>query len=162
MIRIAIVGTSKTSDEFAKAIEKVEGCELKVIYSRDLKKGLEFGKQYGVDDIVVDFQELCKKEDVDMVYIASPNSLHYRQTLELLKSKKHVLCEKPMGIDEDEVEEMYRVAYENKVTLMEAMKNTFLPNFKSIEKNLYKIGKIRGFIGSFCQYSSRYDNLRIC
>lgn len=160
MIRIAIVGTSKISDEFAKAIEKVEGCELKVIYSRDLKKGLEFGKQYGVDDIVVDFQELCKKENVDMVYIASPNSLHYGQTLELLKSKKHVLCEKPMGIDEDEVEEMYRVAYENKVTLMEAMKNTFLPNFKSIEKNLYKIGKIRGFIGSFCQYSSRYDNLK--
>lgn len=62
MIRIAIVGTSKISDEFAKAIEKVEGCELKVIYSRDLKKGLEFGKRYGVDDIVVDFQELCKKD----------------------------------------------------------------------------------------------------
>ncbi|MGL5611048.1 MULTISPECIES: Gfo/Idh/MocA family protein, partial [Bacteria] len=76
------------------------------------------------------------------------------------KSKKHVLCEKPMGINEKEIEEMYRVAYENKVSLMEAMKNTFLPNFKSIEKNIYKIGDVRGFIGNFCQYSSRYDNLK--
>lgn len=160
MIKIAIVGTSKISDEFAKAIQKVHGCELKAIYSRNFEKGLMFGKKYGIDNIIVDFEELCKREEVDMVYIASPNSLHYKQTLELLKSKKHVLCEKPMGISENEIEEMYRLAYENNVSLMEAMKNTFLPNFKSIEKNIYKIGEVRGFIGNFCQYSSRYDNLK--
>lgn len=160
MIKIAIIGTSKISDEFANAIQKVMGCELKVIYSRNFEKGLRFGKKYGVEDIIIEFEELCKRQDLDMVYIASPNSLHYRQTLELLKNKKHVLCEKPMGINEKEIEEMYRVAYENKVSLMEAMKNTFLPNFKSIEKNIYKIGDVRGFIGNFCQYSSRYDNLK--
>lgn len=160
MIKIAIVGTSKISDEFAKAVEKVNGCELKAIYSRDFEKGLKFGEKYGIDDVIVDFEELCAREDLDMVYIASPNSLHCEQTLKLLKSKKHVLCEKPMGINEDEIEKMYETAYENGVTLMEAMKNTFLPNFKSIEKNLYKIGEVRGFIGNFCQYSSRYDNLK--
>lgn len=160
MIKMAIVGTSKISDEFAKAVEKVNGCELKAIYSRDFEKGLKFGEKYGIDDVIVDFEELCAREDLDMVYIASPNSLHCEQTLKLLKSKKHVLCEKPMGINEDEIEKMYETAYENGVTLMEAMKNTFLPNFKSIEKNLYKIGEVRGFIGNFCQYSSRYDNLK--
>ncbi|ERT69322.1 hypothetical protein HMPREF0202_00831 [Cetobacterium somerae ATCC BAA-474] len=160
MIKIAIIGTSKISDEFANAIQKVMGCELKAIYSRNFENGLMFGKKYGVEDIIIEFEELCKRQDLDMVYIASPNSLHYNQTLELLKNKKHVLCEKPMGINEKEIEEMYRVAYENKVSLMEAMKNTFLPNFKSIEKNIYKIGDVRGFIGNFCQYSSRYDNLK--
>ncbi|MGL5278260.1 MAG: Gfo/Idh/MocA family protein [Cetobacterium sp.] len=160
MIKIAIIGTSKISDEFVNAIQKVMGCELKAIYSRNFEKGLIFGKKYGVSDIIIDFEELCKREDLDMVYVASPNSLHYNQTLELLRNKKHVLCEKPMGINEKEIEEMYRVAYENNVSLMEAMKNTFLPNFKSIEKNIYKIGEIRGVIGNFCQYSSRYDNLK--
>ncbi|MDX8335033.1 Gfo/Idh/MocA family protein [Candidatus Cetobacterium colombiensis] len=160
MINIAIVGTSKISQDFAQAIEKVEGCKLLVIYSRNYEKGLEFGKNYNIKDIVTDFEILCKREDIDMVYLASPNSIHFKQTIELLKNKKHVLCEKPMGINVQEIEEMYKVAYENNVTLMEAMKNTFLPNFKSIQENLYKIGEIRGFIGNFCQYSSRYDNLK--
>lgn len=160
MIKIAIVGTSKISHEFAQAVKKVEGCQLEAIYSRNYEKGLEFGKSYKINDIITDFEELCNRKDIDMVYIASPNSLHYKQSIQLLKNKKHVLCEKPLGITEQEVEEMYKVAYENKTTLMEAMKNTFLPNFKVIEKNLEKIGTLRGFIGNFCQYSSRYDNLK--
>ena len=160
MIKIAIVGTSKISHDFAQAIEKVEGCQLKTIYSRNYQKGLEFGERYEIKDIVTEFKELCSRKDIDMVYIASPNSLHHSQSIELLRNKKHVLCEKPMGITEREVEEMYQAAYENGVTLMEAMKNTFLPNFKVIEKNLDKIGPVRGFIGNFCQYSSRYDNLK--
>lgn len=160
MVRIGIVGTSKISHEFVDAIKKVEGCELKAIYSRSYEKGADFGKVYLLEDIVTDFEIFCKRDDIDMVYIASPNSLHFEQSLALLKNKKHVLCEKPMGIREEEVEEMYKTAYENGVSFMEAMKNTFLPNFKSISNNIHKIGKVRGFIGNFCQYSSRYDSLK--
>ncbi|MCQ8212888.1 Gfo/Idh/MocA family oxidoreductase [Cetobacterium somerae] len=160
MVKIAIIGTSKISHEFAQAVEKVKDCQLKAVYSRSYEKGYEFAKNYKVDDIIVDFKELCNRKDIDMVYIASPNSLHFEQSLKLLENKKHILCEKPMGVTEQEVEEMYRVAYKNKMTLMEAMKNTFLPNFKIIKKSLDKIGPLRGFIGNFCQYSSRYDNLK--
>ena len=160
MIKIAIIGTSKISDEFIQAVGKVDECQLKAIYSRSYEKGIEFGAKYKINDIIINFKDLCNRSDIDMVYIASPNSLHYEQTIELLKNKKHVLCEKPMATTQNEIEEMYRTAYENNVTLMEAMKNTFLPNFKAIEKNLYKIGDLRGFIGNFCQYSSRYDNLK--
>ncbi|MGL4947429.1 MAG: Gfo/Idh/MocA family protein [Cetobacterium sp.] len=160
MLNIAVVGTSKITHEFVDAIGKTEGCRLKAVYSRNYEKGLEFGKQYSVEDIITDFEILKTREDIDAVYVASPNSLHFKQTIKLLKEKKNVLCEKPMGVSEEEVIEMYRVARENRVTLMEAMKNTFLPNFKSIRDNLYKIGEVRTFFGNFSQYSSRYDSLK--
>ncbi|MGL4998456.1 MAG: Gfo/Idh/MocA family protein [Cetobacterium sp.] len=160
MLNIAVIGTSNISHEFVDAINKVEGCRLKAIYSRNYEKGLQFGKKYSVDDIVTDFEELSKRKDIDIVYIASPNSIHFEQTIQLLKAKKNVLCEKPMGISEFEVKEMYTTAHKNGVSLMEAMKNTFLPNFKSIKENLYKIGVVRSFVGNFSQYSSRYDSLK--
>ncbi|WP_341467137.1 hypothetical protein [Clostridium septicum] len=55
---------------------------------------------------------------------------------------------------------MIKVAKENNVVLMEAMKTTLFPNFKIIKDNLYKIGKVRRYFASFCQYSSRYDKYK--
>ncbi|MBC2850449.1 Gfo/Idh/MocA family oxidoreductase [Cetobacterium sp. 8H] len=159
MIKIGIIGTSKISNQFVEAALKIESCSINMIYSRNYEKGKIFGEIYGVKNIVTSIEELGKS-DLDMIYIASPNSIHFSQVIELLKAKKNILCEKPMGISEEEVNEMFRVAYENNVTLMEAMKNTFLPNFKAIQKNLYKIGEVRGFIGNFSQYSSRYTDLK--
>ncbi|WP_297597241.1 Gfo/Idh/MocA family oxidoreductase [uncultured Cetobacterium sp.] len=159
MIKIGIIGTSKISNQFIEAALKVKGCSIRTIYSRSYEKGKEFGDIYGVNHIVTTLDELGKS-DVDMVYIASPNSLHCSQVIELLNAKKNILCEKPMGLNEKEIDEMFNAAYKNKVTLMEAMKNTFLPNFKSIQDNIHKIGIVRGFIGNFCQYSSRYTDLK--
>jgi predicted dehydrogenase len=56
-----------------------------------------------------------------------------------------------------ELEAMQKVAKEHNVLLMEAMKSTLTPNFKSIQENLHKIGKVRRYFANYCQYSSRYD-----
>lgn len=73
---------------------------------------------------------------------------------------KHVLCEKPFASNTKETEEMISAAKANGVVLMEAMKTTFLPNFKELKKHLHKIGTVRRFTASYCQYSSRYDAFR--
>jgi scyllo-inositol 2-dehydrogenase (NADP+) len=70
---------------------------------------------------------------------------------------KHVLCEKPMASNTKEVKAMIDAARRNDVVLMEAMKTTLLPNFLTIREHLHKIGKIRRYFASYCQYSSRYD-----
>jgi predicted dehydrogenase len=55
---------------------------------------------------------------------------------------------------------MIEASRENGVLLMEALKNTFLPNFKAIGDNLHKIGKVRRYFSSYCQYSSHYDTYK--
>ena len=77
-----------------------------------------------------------------------------------MKNKKHVLCEKAFASNIKEVEEMIKVAKENNVVLMEAMRTTLTPNFKIVMENIYKLGKIRRYFSSFCKYSSRYDKYR--
>ena len=97
---------------------------------------------------------------LDAVYVASPNFAHCSQTLKALDRKKHVLCEKVMAVNEQEVCSMINCARENNVVLLEAMRPDFDPAYDLIEKNLPRIGKLRRASFEFCQYSSRYDSFR--
>ena len=99
-------------------------------------------------------------ENLDAVYIASPNSFHYSQSMIFLKSKKYVLCEKAFASNSKEVNEMVQTAKENNVILMEAIRTIHLPNFHITKDNLHKIGKVRRYFASYCQYSSRYDKFK--
>lgn len=71
-----------------------------------------------------------------------------------------MLCEKPLAVNATEVARMIQAAKDHNALLMEAMKSTLLPNFKVIQDNLHKIGPIRRYFASFCQYSSRYDKYK--
>src|SRR5690606_5384475 len=73
------------------------------------------------------------------------------------KHGKHILCEKPIASNTSELMEMIKAAKENNVLLMEALKSGFLPSYSSIRENLHKIGPVRRYFASYCQYSSRYD-----
>ena len=115
---------------------------------------------YGVKYVFTDLEKLLKSDVVDAMYIASPNAFHADQAIMCLNHQKHVLCEKPLASNVNEVEAMIEAAKANQVLLMEAMKTTLFPNFKRIQDHLHKIGTIRRYFASFCQYSSRYDAYR--
>ncbi len=100
---------------------------------------------------------MAASDDLDAVYIASPNSFHAEQAILFLQNGKHVLCEKPMAANSSEVKRMIQAAKDHHVFLMEAMKSTLLPNFEVIQDHLHKIGPVRRYFSSYCQYSSRYD-----
>ncbi|PLS16100.1 oxidoreductase [Bacillus sp. M6-12] len=157
MIRFGIVGTNWITEAFIKAASNIEDFELAAVYSRTLERAKEFSEKYGVEAAFTNLEEMAASEAIDAVYIATPNSLHAEQALIFLKNKKHVICEKPIAANRVELAEMIQAAKENDVLLMEAMKTPFLPSFKSVQKNLHKIGKIRRFTATQSQYSSRYD-----
>lgn len=157
MIKFAIIGTNWITEEFIKAAKEVPDFSLKAVYSRTEEKAKEFAAKVGAELTFTNLEEMAKSDEIDAVYIASPNSFHAEQAILLMNHGKHVICEKPMASNTKEVQAMIEAAQQNNVVLMEAMKTTLLPNFQAIRKHIHKIGKIRRYFSSYCQYSSRYD-----
>lgn len=160
MIRFAVIGTNKITDKFIQAASLCKDFKLTAVYSRTKERAIEFGSKYGVTVVYDDLDELAASNEIDAVYVASPNSFHASQSIKMMKGKKHVLCEKTIAFNQKELKEMIQASEENGVVLLEAMRSVFDPGFKVIQDNLYKLGPIRRVTFQYCQYSSRYDNFK--
>lgn len=157
MIRFATIGTNWITEAFIRAAKQVPSFHLQAVYSRQKETADAFAEKTGATQTFTDLHELAASDDIDAVYIASPNAFHAEQAMILMNHGKHVICEKPLASNVKEVEAMIETARKNDVVLMEAMKTTCLPNFQAIQHHLPKIGRIRRYVASYCQYSSRYD-----
>ncbi|MBP1154173.1 MULTISPECIES: Gfo/Idh/MocA family oxidoreductase [unclassified Paenibacillus] len=157
MIRFAVVGTNWITEELIKAARETEEFALTAVYSRTEEKAKEFAAKHDIPYLFTDLEKLAQSDKFDAVYIASPNSFHAQQAILCMNYGKHVLCEKPIASNMNELQAMIVAAKKNNVLLMEALKSTLLPNFRAIQENLHKIGQVRRYFASYCQYSSRYD-----
>ncbi|WP_078408989.1 Gfo/Idh/MocA family protein [Priestia abyssalis] len=157
MIRFGVIGTNWITERFIQAASEIEDFALTAVYSRTEERAKEFAAKFDIQTTFTDLESMAKSKEIDAVYIASPNCFHAEQAIMYMNHGKHVLCEKPMASNAAEVQEMITAAKANNVLLMEALKTTLLPNFKSIRDHLHKIGTIRRYAASYCQYSSRYD-----
>ncbi|WP_227940369.1 Gfo/Idh/MocA family protein [Alkalihalobacillus deserti] len=160
MIRFGVIGTNWITESFLDAAKKLNDFRLVAVYSRTEVRAQEFADKHQASVVYTDLEEMARSREIDAVYIASPTSLHAAQAMLMMNHGKHVLCEKPLASNTKEVEAMISCAKDNGVLLMEALKTTFLPNFKMIQKYLNKIGTIRRYFASYCQYSSRYDKYK--
>ncbi|WP_272880323.1 Gfo/Idh/MocA family protein [Paenibacillus azoreducens] len=157
LIRFGTIGTNWITERFLLAAGENDDFELTAVYSRTEEKGREFAAQFGEAKVYTDLMAMAASDDIDAVYIASPNAFHAEQAIICMNHGKHVLCEKPLASNSSEVRRMIAAAKENNVVLMEAMKSTLMPNFRVMKDNLYKIGQVRRYFAGYCQYSSRYD-----
>lgn len=160
MVRFGVVGTSRIVDDFIRCARLHSEFSLDAVYSRTEEQGRLFAERHGVKNRFTNLQEMAQSNQIDAVYIASPNSLHAKQAVLFMSHGKHVLCEKPIASNRKELSVMVESSRQHQVLLMEAMKSTFLPNFQAVRQNLHKIGAVRKFFSNFCQYSSRYDGYK--
>ena len=157
MIRFAVIGTNWITRQFVDAAHETGKFKLTAVYSRSLEQAQSFANDYLVEHLFTSLEAMAQSEDIDAVYIASPNSLHAPQTELFLRHKKHVICEKPLASNIDEAERVIAAARENQVVLFEAFKTASLPNFQQLQQALPKLGQIRKAFINYCQYSSRYQ-----
>ena len=158
MIRYATIGTGFITDSFIKGAEKSSKMKLTAVYSRTQEKGKTLAANYGEDILLfTDLEELAKSSLIDAIYIASPNSMHAPQAKLFLSHGKHVLVEKAAASNARELIETMNLAEEKGLVFMEAMKSLTMPAYLALKENIGRIGKIRKYIGIYCQYSSRYD-----
>lgn len=160
MIRFGIIGTNWITERFIQAGMESEFFKLSAVYSRTEENGRTFANKYDIPCVYTNLEEMVSSDEVDAVYIASPNSFHAKQAIVCMNYGKHVLCEKPIASNVKELVEMIDTARTNDVLLMEAMKSTLMPCYQILKDNLYKIGRVRRYFASFCRYTSSYEELQ--
>ena len=166
-IRWGIIGLGNIANKFAQAVTKMQNTELVAVASRTKEKSEHFGNNYGVakQKCYGTYEEIVKDNDVDVIYIAVPHSMHKELSILCLKNKKAVLCEKPVTLNEEEAVEVINCAKENKTFFMEAMKTRFLPVHKEVKRMVEngEIGEIRliqadfGFYTEFDEKNRLFD-----
>lgn len=160
-IRIGTIGTGFIVKNILTAISRTEGIGCEAVYSRSAEKGRALADAFGVGKVYTDLEQLLTDPAVDIVYIASPNSLHFEQARAALEHGKHVLCEKPFTSTVREADALIGLARERKLFLYEMVPTVFLPNYRLVQTHLPKIGRVRLVQCNYSQYSSRYDGLRV-
>ncbi len=159
MIKFAVIGTGWIAEEFVKGTSLVEGLEFSAVYSRSREKGETFAEKLGGAEVYTDINALAQS-DVDAVYIASPNSLHYSQSKLMLQKGKHVICEKPITVTADEFCELRALAEEKNLIYMEAIMYMHLPARSILKGALNNLGEITTAHFDFSQLSSKYPALK--
>jgi len=156
MIRLAVIGTNWITDKFIEAALQTGQFQLSAVYSRHQDSAKSFAHKYAATTIFTDLEQLAKSQDIDAVYIASPNSLHFQQAKLMLENNKDVICEKPLTSNIEQTKTIIDVAKQHKQIIFEALKSYYLPNFEQVKQYLPKLGKVRKVFLNYCQYSSRY------
>ncbi|MCX2679327.1 Gfo/Idh/MocA family oxidoreductase [Galbibacter sp. EGI 63066] len=162
-IKWGILAPGRIAQSFAQDLLSINDAELHAVASRDLKKAEAFNQTYQGQVAYGDYQSLMKDPLVDAIYIATPHAFHKTYTLDCLEHGKAVLCEKPLGLNSAEVEEMLQKAKEKNVLLMEALWTYFLPHYQHLLDFLKKgsYGKVLSVEADFGFYRDFDPNGRL-
>jgi len=144
-IKWGIMATGDIAKKFAAGLKVNPGAQLLAVGSRSRKAADKFGDKFGVPRRYPTYQALAHDPDLDVVYIATPNSLHKENSIMCLKAGKAVLCEKPFTINAQEAEQVIQTARTEKKFLMEAMWMRFLPAMRQVQAwiDQGEIGRVR-------------------
>ncbi|MBK9737886.1 MAG: Gfo/Idh/MocA family oxidoreductase [Saprospiraceae bacterium] len=147
----SIIGCGKIAHKFVTDLALSEQSILYACAARDINLSRFFAEKHSAKAYFDSYDDLVLCPEVDVIYIATPHSFHMEHTLLCLRSKKAVLCEKPLAINSLQVNKMINTARVNQTFLMEAMWTAFLPNIINVHEFIKsnKIGQIRHLTADF-------------
>lgn len=158
-MKTAILGAGTIVPDFLEATEKIPELEICAIFGREhsLAKMTELQKQYGITKIYHDYDKLLEDPEVEAVYVALPNHLHYAFAKKAAESKKHVIVEKPFASTYEQAKELIDIAEKNQVMMFEAISNQYMPNYRRTKELVKNLGDVKIVQLNYSQYSRRYD-----
>lgn len=158
-VRFATIGTSMITGRFLDALATCADASYIGSFSRDVDKSKAYTAAHGGSTPFSSLEMICADPEVDAVYVASPNAMHYPQVAKIAAAGKHVLVEKPLASNHDEAETLLAVAHDAGVVAMEAMRTLHNPMFKLVKESLSKIAPVRSANLRYGKRSSRYDDV---
>ena len=149
IIRLGFVGTGRIAGRFLEETIYVSGIEKGGVFNPRLESARKFAEAFSIGYYSDDYDSFL--DAVDAVYVASPHETHYDYCRRAILAGKHVLCEKPMVLKECEARELFTLATEQGVVLMEAIKTAYAPGFLNLVAIARggRIGKIHDVEASF-------------
>ena len=127
--RIGVIGSGRIAHRFVPETKVVNGAEVVAVLNPDKDKAEAFAEIHGID-AYADFDDFIGQ--VDVVYIASPHPTHYNYVKRSLMAGKHVLCEIPFVLKKEDALELYKIAEDRNLVLLEASKTAYCPAFGHI------------------------------
>lgn len=160
-MRLGIMGSGMIVKDFLSINPPLESLELTAICGRKSSEGTitELRNKYNIKEMFYDYDEMLKC-DLDAVYIALPNNLHFEFAKKALEANKNVILEKPFTSTYKEALILSDLAKEKNLFIFEAITNQYLPNYKKIKELLPTLGNIKIVQCNYSQYSSRYDKFK--
>ena len=158
-MNLCAIGTSFITRNMLQEFARSDVLHCTAIYSRKEETGRAMADEFGIQKVYTSMEEMLADPAIDMVYVASPNSVHYTQAKAALLAGKHVLCEKPFAPTVAEADELIALAKEKGLLLFEAITTAHHPHYAFVKENLSKLGKLKLVSATFCQFSSRYPAL---
>lgn len=160
-MKIGIVGAGNIVPDFLEASKNIEDFEIVSISATEngRERMKKLSEEYGIKNIYTNYEDLLN-DDIDVVYIAIPNSLHYEFAKKAIERNKHIILEKPFTTTYKEAEELVELAQEYGIMLFEAISNQYLPNYEKTKELISELGDIKIVQLNYSQYSSRYDRFK--
>lgn len=131
--KIGFIGTGGIATKMANTINGMENAECYAVGSRSLDKAQSFANEHGFSKAYGSYKELANDCDVDLIYIATPHSLHFDNAKMCILKGKPVLCEKSFTVNAKQAEELLALAKEKKVFITEAIWTRYMPFSKQIK-----------------------------
>lgn len=136
MIRYGIISAAKIIPRFVAGVKESKDGEVVAIAAREYARAQEMAEKLEIPNVYGSYQELLQDATIDIVYIAVYNKGHYETAKEALLANKHVLLEKPFTLNWDEAEELFDLARERQLFIMEAQKALFLPITQIVKEKI--------------------------
>lgn len=153
-VRWGIIGLGGIAHEFA-SIFKSEKAELVGVASRSLQKAKDFSDEYNIPKAYGSYEALSYDPDIDIIYLATPNSHHAENMRMILKAGKHVLCEKAITMNKEELDEVLVLAKEKNLIVAEAMTIYHMPLFKELKQRIQS-----GLFGDLKMVNAMFGSLK--
>jgi predicted dehydrogenase len=167
-INWGIIGPGKIAHKFAQGLVSAKGAKLFAVASRSEERALEFARQFKIPNWYQSYENIIKNPEVDIIYVATPHTFHYENTMMCLSNGKPVLCEKPITITRGQLQRLVDTARSKKIFLMEGIWTRFLPTIKKIIeiRDSGELGSIRAIYSDFgfkatVDFEGRLYNLKL-
>ncbi len=150
-INWGILGTGYVAKQFAQGLQQLPYAKLLAVGSRQLETAQKFAQAFQVPRSYHSYEALVQDQEIDIIYIATPNSEHYEHCLLSLQAGKAVLCEKPFTLNAQQAREVIAVARTQQLFCMEALWTRFLPLMQQLPLLLKAdvIGEVKLLIADF-------------
>lgn len=149
IVRVGIVGTGRIAARFMAEEKYVSGMNIICAFNPEIDSGGAFQKRYGLPTYFESYDRFL--EEIDAVYIASPNETHYDYAKRAVTAGKHVLCENPIALNRHDAGELFELARQQDVIILEGIKTAYCPGFQQLINTARsgQIGEIRDIEACF-------------